>query len=100
MNIAILGAGAWGTALGMVLHENGHSVRVWGNDPARISEVQRTRRNEPALVGIEIPSAITFTADLDVASAGADILLFVTPSKAIRATASLPPRRASNSRLG
>jgi glycerol-3-phosphate dehydrogenase (NAD(P)+) len=87
MNIAILGAGAWGTALAMVLNENGHQVRVWGNDPERLKVVQDTRRNEPALIGVEIPAAITFVGDFSAAVQGAEVLLFATPSKFLRETA-------------
>lgn len=87
MNIAILGAGAWGTALAMVLNENGHQVRVWGHDPERMKIVHDTRRNEPALIGVEIPKAIAFVGDFAAAVRGVDVLLFATPSKFLRESA-------------
>lgn len=87
MKIGILGAGAWGTALAIVLHENGHQVRVWGHDPGRMELIQRTRRNEPTLPGVEIPAAIAFDANISSVLDGAEVLLFVTPSKYLRETA-------------
>ena len=41
--VAVLGAGSWGTALSMVLDENGHEVRLWGNDPQQIKEIKEKR---------------------------------------------------------
>ena len=43
--ILVLGNGGWGTALAMILHSNGHPVRVWGHDAAYSEEIEATREN-------------------------------------------------------
>jgi len=82
----IIGAGSWGTALGVLLHENKLSVTVWGHDAAHIEQVATTRENAAYLPGIRLPEALHLTADL-AALAGCDLVLLVTPSKAVRAVA-------------
>lgn len=81
--IAVLGAGAWGTALSVLLDRNGHSVRVWGHDPAHIERLRRKRVN-PALPGIRLPEAIEFSADLASVSQGVRDFLVAVPSHAFR----------------
>jgi glycerol-3-phosphate dehydrogenase (NAD(P)+) len=81
-HVGVIGAGSWGTALALLLGENGHRVTVWGHDAAHVAEVERERTNG-YLPGVGIPDGIAFTADLD-ALAGCDLVLLVTPSKALR----------------
>lgn len=85
--VAVLGAGSWGTALSMVLDENGHEVRLWGNDPQQIQEINEQHTNEHYLPGARLSEAIVGYTDLKAAISGADALLFVLPTKAIRAVA-------------
>ena len=61
--IDILGSGAWGTALAMVLQRTGQRVRVWGHDAAYAEEIETTRRNPKYLPDIEIPPGIRFAGD-------------------------------------
>ena len=56
--VAVLGAGSWGTALSMVLDENGHDVRLWGNDPKQIKEINEQHTNEHYLPGAKLSEAI------------------------------------------
>ena len=56
MNVAVLGAGAWGTALAKLLHENGHAVTLWARNAALLDEIKRTRRNERYLPTVELPA--------------------------------------------
>lgn len=86
-HVGIVGAGSWGTALALILHDNGLRVTLWGHDPAHIAQVARDRTNGAYLPGIELPEALGFTADLE-ALAPCDLILIVTPSKALREVAS------------
>ena len=87
MNIAVIGAGSWGTALAQVAAVNGHDVRLW----ARRDEVARTVNGQHAnpgyLPGAELSDRVRATADMTVALAGAQAVLLVTPSVHVRATA-------------
>ena len=55
MNISVLGAGAWGTALAMQAAPR-HSVQLWGRDAAQVARMQQERRNERYLPEVEFPS--------------------------------------------
>ena len=85
--VAVLGAGSWGTALSMVLDENGHEVRLWGNDPQQIKEINEQHTNEHYLPGAKLSESIVAYTDLKAAIGDADALLFVLPTKAIRVVA-------------
>ncbi|MGB7474297.1 NAD(P)H-dependent glycerol-3-phosphate dehydrogenase [Trichococcus sp.] len=85
--VAVLGAGSWGTALSMVLDENGHDVRLWGNDPKQIKEINEQHTNEHYLPGAKLSEAIVGYTNLKAAINEADALLFVLPTKAIRVVA-------------
>ena len=82
-HVGIIGAGSWGTALALLLHENKLPVTVWGHDAAHLAQIERERANNAYLPGIAVPEGLRFTADLD-ALAGCDLVLLVTPSKALR----------------
>jgi glycerol-3-phosphate dehydrogenase (NAD(P)+) len=84
--IAVLGAGAWGTALSVLLARNGYRVRLWGNDREQIEHAARERANPAALPGIVLPPLIELRADFaEVVRATTDFLIAV-PSHAFRAT--------------
>lgn len=83
---AILGAGGWGTALAVLLAERENEIVVWGHDAGRVEQMQSTRQNEVYLPGTVIPDKVVFT-DRMVDCADADLVLFVTPSKAVREVA-------------
>ena len=86
-SIAVLGAGSWGTALSMVLDENGHDVRVWGNNPEQINEINIQHTNQPYLPETSLSETIVGYTDLEQAINGADYILFVVPTAAIRSVA-------------
>ena len=95
--ILVLGNGGWGTALAMILHSNGHPVRVWGHDAAYSEEIETTRENRKYLPGVKIPDEIVFGADLDTLAAEADTVFSVIPTQFLRTTLQglqeqLPPR--------
>jgi glycerol-3-phosphate dehydrogenase (NAD(P)+) len=82
-HVGIIGAGSWGTALAVLLHENRLPITIWGHNEAHIAQVAATRENSAYLPGVALPETLRFTTELD-ALAGCDLILFVTPSKAVR----------------
>ena len=87
MKVAILGAGAWGTALGVVLSQGRHSVRLWGHRPEHVSELARTRMNARFLPGISLVGDWAFETESDAALAEAEVVVLAVPSKAFREAA-------------
>ena len=85
--IAVLGPGSWGTALAQVLSENGHEVILWGKNPEQINEINEKHTNHYYLPELVLPKNIRATLSLEEAVTGADSILFVIPTKAIRETA-------------
>jgi glycerol-3-phosphate dehydrogenase (NAD(P)+) len=81
--VAVLGAGAWGTAIAAVLSAR-LDVALWARDPAQAAALSRTRRNERYLPGIPLPPAVSVSADLDEAVKGAALLLAATPVAGLR----------------
>lgn len=83
-NIAVIGAGAWGTTLANLLAVKGHRVHLWVREPALAEHIARTRVNTPYLPEIPVHANVTPTADL--ASAARDTRQFVSavPSHAVR----------------
>ena len=85
MKTAVLGSGSWGTALAMVLLENGNEVTLWSHNPDRAAEMAKTGQN-PRLPGVSLPSRLVHSGTLDCArDCGAVVL--ATPSYAVRQTA-------------
>lgn len=84
--IAVLGAGSWGTALSLVLADNGHDIMLWTHREEQAEEINQTRRNSKYL-SANIPSNIVATNNIEEALKGRDFLLFVVPTKAIREVA-------------
>jgi len=85
VNAMVLGSGGWGTALAMLLHDNGHTVTLWSHDPKKAEQLSVTREN-PLLKGVVVPREITVTNDLDRLK-NAELVVFATPSFALRETA-------------
>ncbi len=82
--ISIIGDGGWGTALGLVLHRNGHHVRLWGPFPDYISQIKRRRENTKFLPGVRLPEALEWMTDRSEAVDGADAVVIAVPSKFYR----------------
>ncbi|MBL8459604.1 MAG: NAD(P)-dependent glycerol-3-phosphate dehydrogenase [Zoogloea sp.] len=85
MRIAVLGAGAWGTALAIAFSRN-HDVVLWSRESSEIASLRQDGENRRYLPGIALPSGLQFSDDLDVA-AQADLHLVVTPLAGLRSTA-------------
>jgi glycerol-3-phosphate dehydrogenase (NAD(P)+) len=84
MNITVLGAGAWGTALARMLAGRRHAVTLWDFFPETVEAIRKTGRNERYLPGIELPSGIQAEADATRAVAGAEVVVVASVSKALR----------------
>jgi len=83
--IAVLGAGAWGSALANLAAQAGRSVTLWARDPARAAAIAKSREN-PRLPGTRLDDSIKVTSTLTDA-AGADAILLVVPAQALRSVA-------------
>ncbi len=83
--IALLGAGAWGTALAISLaRRGGHDLTLWAHSPAHAEELSDSGENLRYLPGFVLPLDVLVTARLAEAVDGADTVVFVTPSQALR----------------
>lgn len=94
MNISVLGAGAWGTALAISLSAH-HRVTLWGRDAVQMTEMATTQINRRYLPDVSLPDALHLTADFEAALADAELLIVSVPVSALRATLqriSLSPR--------
>ncbi len=83
--IALLGAGAWGTALAISLaRRGGHDLSLWAHSPAHAEELTDSGENLRYLPGFILPMDVRVTSRLAEAVEGADTVVFVTPSQALR----------------
>ena len=85
MRIAVLGAGAWGTALALSLSAR-HAISLWVWASAELDAMRRCRENARFLPGFSLPDAIALTGDLEAALSDADLTLVVVPTAALRDT--------------
>ncbi len=82
--IAVLGAGAWGTALANAAARPGREVRLWARDGQHVAELARDRQNTRRLPGVALAEGVVPQADLATAVNGAEIVLVVVPAQAVR----------------
>jgi glycerol-3-phosphate dehydrogenase (NAD(P)+) len=82
--IAVLGAGSWGTALAIQFARSGRPVRLWGRDAARLAAMAAGRCNERYLPGRAFPPSLALEPDLSAALAGTTDVLVAVPSTALR----------------
>ena len=87
--VAVLGAGSWGTTLGLVLHEKGNDVVLWEYDPRQVEAIRRERENRRFLPGVAVPETVAVTGDLGEALAGARTVVAAVPSHAMRGVATM-----------
>jgi glycerol-3-phosphate dehydrogenase (NAD(P)+) len=84
--IGIVGAGGWGTALALLLHENRLPITLWGHNPEEVRQFANARENTIYLPGAKLPGEFHWTSALaDLTEC--DLVLVVTPSKATREVA-------------
>lgn len=85
--VAVIGAGAWGTALAGVASDAGRDVTLWAREPEVAAAIRDHGENSVFLPGIPLPGAIDVTDDLATAAAGADAILLVVPAQHLAAVA-------------
>jgi len=83
-NIAIIGDGGWGTALGLSLLRSGHRVRIWGPFPETIAAIRATGENKDYLPGVRLPSELEWTANRAQAAEKAEVVVLAMPTKYFR----------------
>lgn len=84
--VTVLGAGSWGTALALLLNNNGNEVTIWSVLPDEIELLKTQRENKRCLPGVMIPESIHFTADTQEAFADKDVLVMAVASPYTRST--------------
>jgi glycerol-3-phosphate dehydrogenase (NAD(P)+) len=84
---AILGAGSWGTALAWLWGKDGRQVSLWGHNADRATRMREARENADYLPGLKLPGSVRVTSELNDC-ARADLIVFATPSTALRKVAS------------
>jgi glycerol-3-phosphate dehydrogenase (NAD(P)+) len=84
MQIAVLGAGSWGTTLAILLSENGHTVTLWSYLEKDALLIRDTRENPAFLPGVLIPGAVHVTSDVLEAAEGAEMIVAAVPSQHLR----------------
>lgn len=89
MRCAVLGAGAWGTALALQLARNHDEVRLWDHNAERADRMQRERENAGRFPGLRFPASLRATGSLPEALEGAEVVLLVVPSQTVREVAGL-----------
>lgn len=85
MNISVLGAGAWGTAMAISLSTH-HRVTLWGRNETQLAEMATTRTNQHYLPDVNLPDVLSLSSDFDAAIEAADLLVVAVPVSALRAT--------------
>ncbi len=84
VDVAVLGAGSWGTALAKLLAENGHRVRLWARRTEQADAINDARENQTYLPGFTLPANLRAVSDLREALAGTKLVLSVVPTHGLR----------------
>lgn len=84
MNLAVIGGGAWGTALAITAARAGNRTRLWARDPAVVDAINRDRLNPQLLPDCPIPDTVTASVVMDETLADAEAIVIVVPSQALR----------------
>jgi glycerol-3-phosphate dehydrogenase (NAD(P)+) len=85
--IGVIGAGAWGTALSMLLADKGHDVTLWMFEKDLAEETVKTRENRVYLPGFTLPVPLKVTSSIEAAAGNKDLVLSVVPSHTVRRVA-------------
>ena len=82
--VAVLGAGSWGTTLANLLAHKGDDVRLWAYEPEVVEAVNRSRENSMFLPGVPLSAKILALGDVREAVSGVEVIVSVPPSHAVR----------------
>ncbi len=83
MNIGVVGAGSWGTALAYLLNKNGHNVTIWGYNEDEVIDLNNDRENKRFLPGVMLPESLKATNN-DEDMKDMEMIVLAVPSKAVR----------------
>lgn len=84
VDVAVMGAGSWGTTLAKVFADAGNPVRLWARRDEQAERIQTTRENSDYLPGLVLPENITAGDDAAATLDGADIVVLAVPSQTLR----------------
>ena len=87
MRIAVIGAGAWGTALANLLAENEHDVMLWAYEPDVVESINTAYETRRFLPGVPLNNGLRASGSIEQVVEGAELALFVAPSHVLRAVA-------------
>lgn len=82
--VAVLGSGSWGTALSIVLADNGHDVHLWGRSDEQVNAINENRKNPKYIKNVELPEGVRASTDIREILSEADYVVIVVPTKAVR----------------
>lgn len=85
--VGVIGAGSWGTALSVLLYDNGHQVTIWSIDAQEVEMLDKQREHEKKLPGVKLAEDIVITGNLEETVKGKDFLVLAVPSVFTRGTA-------------
>ena len=85
--VSVIGAGSWGSALAVLLANNGHEVTLWTHDPHEIEMLSTKREQQDKLPGVKLPDNIKVEADLETALTDEDVVVMAVPSPVVRMVA-------------
>ncbi|SCP95425.1 NAD(P)H-dependent glycerol-3-phosphate dehydrogenase [Anaerobium acetethylicum] len=88
-NVSVIGAGSWGTALALLLHNNGHQVTIWSIVESEVKMLDEEREHKDKLPGVRLPMEMKITGNLEEAIEGKDLMVLAVPSTFTRSTARL-----------
>lgn len=92
MKVAVIGAGAWGTALANLLSENDHTTTLWAFEPDVVESINTNSENRRFLSGVPLHRDLRATSGVDAALEGAELAFFVAPSHVLRQVAASAAR--------
>ncbi|MEO5853836.1 MAG: NAD(P)H-dependent glycerol-3-phosphate dehydrogenase [Nocardioides sp.] len=82
--VAVFSAGSWGTAFSIVLADAGNDVTLWARRPELAESINERHQNPDYQPGIELPSSVSATSDVERALHGAEVVVLATPSQTLR----------------
>jgi len=88
-DVSVIGAGSWGTALSIVLSDNGHNVTLWSIAESEIEMLEKYHEHKDKLPGVILPDDMIFTTDLKMACHKKELIVLAVPSVYTRSTAAL-----------
>ncbi len=85
--VSVIGAGSWGTALAVLLANNGHEVTIWSHDPHEVEMLSKKREQQEKLPGVKLPDNVNVLSDMKESLTGKDVVVMAVPSPVVRSVA-------------